>query len=270
MGPIALSASRKYDSGNAYWDEVADKIGDYYLIPKLAEFKNQEYISLLEKWAVATDKTILITDLYEAALGNTGIYNYLNSLSNDVWGMDISPKFCFRARENFKRFNIENGIITGDAKELPLINNSVDLILSPSTYDHFPQIDKALNECHRILKPGGKLVLALNSADNPFFKLGVRLSERFKKHEYQTDYFYSVKETADLLRQTGFLVGRTSAIMHIPIGITTIIEIFARLNKPIFNRINNLMIGACQNWGRWGSRLKRYTGWWVVVEGIKQ
>lgn len=264
-----MNSDKTNTSGNAYWDEVADTVGGYYLIPELAEYKNHEYIDLLESWGVVPDETILITDLYEAALGNTGINNYLNCLSNDVWGMDISAKFCFRARENFKRHNIESGIMAGDATEMPLADDTVDVIISPSTFDHFPQIDQALKECYRILKPGGKLVLALNSADNPFFKLGVRLAERFKKNEYQTDYFYSLREAEGLLRQAGFSPGRSTAIVHIPIGVTTVMEILAKPGNHFFDKLNELAIRACEGWGRMGGRLKRYTGWWVVVEGIK-
>lgn len=265
-----MSTGRKYDSGNAYWDGVADKAGDYYLIPKLAEYKNQEYTGLLEKWGIGDDKNVLITDLYEAAFGNTAIYGYLSGLASDVWGMDISCKFCLKGRDNFKKQNIDIGIISGDALKIPLADRSVDLIISPSTFDHFPEIDLALSECYRILRPGGKLIMALNSADNPFFKAGVRLAERFKRHEYRTDYFYSAKQAATLLKQAGFAAGRATAIMHVPIGITTLIEFFDGINSPITDRINGLMIGACRKWGRLDTRMKLFTGWWVVVEGKKQ
>jgi len=265
-----LSAGRKYDSGNAYWDEVADKVGDYYLMPRLAEYKNQEYTDLLGKWGIGVTKRILMTDLYEAACGNNGIYSYLNGISNDVLGLDISPKFCLKARDNFKQQNIDIGVISGDATMAPLANESVDVIISPSTFDHFPQIDQALNECHRILRPGGKLILALNSADNPLFKLGVRLAERFKKHEYQTDYFYSLRQATTLLEQAGFTVGRSTAIMHVPIGLTTLIEFFDRITNPITDRINGMMIGACRKWSRLDTRMKLFTGWWIVAEGVKR
>lgn len=265
-----MNSDKTNTSGNAYWDDVADKVGDYYLIPKLAEYKNREYTDLLEKWEIGPDKTILITDLYEAAFGNTGIYGYLSGLSNNVLGTDISRKFCLKARDNFKQQNIDIGIIAGDVTIAPLANDSVDVIISPSTFDHFPQIDQALKECCRILRPGGKLVLALNSSDNPFFNLGVRLAEKFKKHEYQTDYFYSVRQTTMLLKRAGFAVGRSTAIMHVPIGLTTLIEFFDRINNPITDRINGMMIGACRKWGRLDTRMKLFTGWWIVLEGIKK
>ena len=265
-----MNSDKTNISGNAYWDKVADKVGDYYLIPRLAEYKNREYTDLLGKWGIGVIKRILMTDLYEAACGNNGIYSYLNSISNDVLGLDISCKFCLKARDNFKQQNIDIGIISGDATMAPLANESVDVIISPSTFDHFPQVDQALNECHRILRPGGKLILALNSANNPFFRLGVRLAERFKKYEYQTDYFYSVRQTTTLLEQAGFAAGRSTAIMHVPIGLTTLIEFFDRLDNPITDLINGMVIGACRKWGRLDTRMKLFTGWWIVLEEIKQ
>jgi hypothetical protein len=72
-----------------------------------------------------------------------------------------------------------------------------------------------------------------------------------------------------LLEQAGFAVGRSTAIMHVPIGLTTLIEFFDRIDDPVADRINGLMIGACRKWGRLDTRMKLFTGWWVAVEGIK-
>ncbi len=257
-------------SGKDYWDKVADNISGYYLIPKLADYKSREYISLIERWGLINRKSVLVTDLYEAANGNVGIYSHLDNVSQRLTVIDISPKLCLNAKENLKPLNIKTDVISADVRQIPLADRSADLIISPSTFDHFPEIGQALSECYRILKPDGRLVLALNSADNPLFKLGVRLAERFKKHEYQTDYFYSVRRATTLLKQAGFAVGRSTAIMHIPIGLTTLIENFDRCNNPVTGRINGMMISACRQWGRLGGKMKLFTGWWIVLEGIKR
>jgi len=264
-----LTSDNKNISGNAYWDGVSEKISGYYLIPKLADYKNSEYIGLLERWDIGLNKRVLITDLYEAAYGNIGIYRHLSDISRELLATDISPKLCLKAKENLEENDIKLNVVAADARQIPLADRSVDLIISPSTFDHFPEIDRALSECFRILQPGGKLLLALNSADNPFFKPGVRLAERFKRHEYQTDHFYSAKQTSTLLERAGFSVGRHTAIMHLPIGATSLIELLSKPRNHISDAVCDLMIRGCRCWGRAGKGFKMLTGWWIVMEGIK-
>lgn len=47
--------------------------------------------------------------------------------------------------------------VTADAANMPLENHSVDTIISADTFEHIPDLDSALSECARILKPGGLL-----------------------------------------------------------------------------------------------------------------
>lgn len=269
MGPVAVTDDGKDISAKTYWDDVSERTPSYYLIPSLADYKNSEYIDLVKRWANERCETILITDLYEAANKNTGLLKYLRGISQKLLAMDISPKFCLRADRNLKGQNIQADIIATDALNIALADQSVDLVISPSTFDHFPEIDQALSECYRILRPKGKLVLALNSADNPFFRLGVRLAEKFKKYEYRTDYFYTIKETTSLLKRSGFKIGRNTSIMHIPIGLTTVIEVLSASDSRLGRAAIKLLIKACQVWGRRDTRIKLHTGWWVVLEAIK-
>lgn len=46
--------------------------------------------------------------------------------------------------------------IVGDAQILPLKNKSVDALICHSVLEHVPKPWEAVNEMHRILKPGGK------------------------------------------------------------------------------------------------------------------
>lgn len=53
-----------------------------------------------------------------------------------------------------------------DAQQLPLANNSVDVLLANHMLYHVPQIDLALREFARVLAPSGRLIAATNSRDN--------------------------------------------------------------------------------------------------------
>jgi len=51
----------------------------------------------------------------------------------------------------------ENIEYTCDAKTIPIEDNCVDLIITQEAFEHIPSPQKALKECYRILKDGGKI-----------------------------------------------------------------------------------------------------------------
>lgn len=249
---------------NKYWDQVADSAGGYYLLPALARYKTMQYLSLLKRWGLGEKGRVLYTDLYEAALGDPGFFGDPGS-TPEIFGMDISPGICRKSKTRSGDDKIR--IICSDGRLLACRDETFDLIVSPSTFDHFPEIDEALKECRRVLKPGGRLVLALNSGSNPFFKPGVRLAEHFKKNEYQTDYFYRAGQIRSLVDNAGFVVGRQTGIMHIPFGAVTIMEWMAGHGAPAWTE--KTFIGLFGVLGRLPHPWPLITGWWVATEGIK-
>lgn len=62
-------------------------------------------------------------------------------------------------RTSASRFN-------GDAVSLPLADGSCDLVLANHMLYHVPDIERAVAEAHRVLKPGGYLVAATNARDS--------------------------------------------------------------------------------------------------------
>jgi len=49
----------------------------------------------------------------------------------------------------------ENVDIVADSKNIPLENDSIDLIITQETFEHIQKKDLAINECYRILKKNG-------------------------------------------------------------------------------------------------------------------
>jgi ubiquinone/menaquinone biosynthesis C-methylase UbiE len=51
---------------------------------------------------------------------------------------------------------------TDVCEKLPFDNETFDLVVSYNSFEHFPRPDKALRECVRVLKPGGKVYINFN------------------------------------------------------------------------------------------------------------
>jgi SAM-dependent methyltransferase len=56
--------------------------------------------------------------------------------------------------------------LTGDAQHLPLPDRAYDRAMANHMLFHVPDQRAALRELHRVLKPGGRVLLATNAADH--------------------------------------------------------------------------------------------------------
>jgi ubiquinone/menaquinone biosynthesis C-methylase UbiE len=80
-----------------------------------------------------------------------------------VWAIDISTAMCDYLRAKASSADLENvEIIATSAVSLPLVDESVDLVVSNYCFHHLVDADKdrALVEILRVLRPGGRLVFA--------------------------------------------------------------------------------------------------------------
>jgi 2-polyprenyl-3-methyl-5-hydroxy-6-metoxy-1,4-benzoquinol methylase len=72
-----------------------------------------------------------------------------------VTGVDISEAVCFHART---KYGIDAK--SGTAERIPLGDGSVDVVVSFETIEHVPNPDRFLEECVRVLAPGGRLIIS--------------------------------------------------------------------------------------------------------------
>ncbi len=77
-------------------------------------------------------------------------------------GITLSPVQANRAKERAKMAGLENNVnfLVADALNTPFPDNSFDLVWSLESGEHMPDKIKFLQECYRVLKPGGTLILA--------------------------------------------------------------------------------------------------------------
>jgi len=73
-------------------------------------------------------------------------------------GLDIHPLFK-KAGEEFAEFKTISNIEfqTGFGEALPYDDRSIDFIVSTDVFEHVSDVSRVLDECWRVLKPGGKL-----------------------------------------------------------------------------------------------------------------
>ncbi len=89
-----------------------------------------------------------------------------------IIAFDYDPKFLNQAIDWQSKEKIDNiDFLKISAEEiLPFSNNSFDKILFLDVLEHLYNRDQILRECYRILKPGGKMILAIPNTQTSWKK----------------------------------------------------------------------------------------------------
>jgi len=102
-----------------------------------------------------------------------------------VVAVDLSLGMVREARAHAAAHGLEAAAVQADAQCLPLRDGSFDRVMANHMLYHVPDRPAALREMRRVLKPGGRAVLATNAAD-----IYQRLADLHNRAASQLGYTY--------------------------------------------------------------------------------
>lgn len=98
----------------------------------------------------------IVLDLGSGAGNDCFIARAETGESGKVIGVDFSPQMIEKARKNaIKRGYTNVEFIEGDIEDIPLADNSIDVVVSNCVLNLLPEKNKIFKEIHRVLKHGG-------------------------------------------------------------------------------------------------------------------
>jgi ubiquinone/menaquinone biosynthesis C-methylase UbiE len=140
----------------------------------------------------------------------------------EVYGIDMSAAAIDYARGLSKRAGIAGRFEIGDAESLPYADSFFDKIVCSSSLEHFTDDGRALREMTRVLKPGGRAILTVDSFNYPISeKLRARHREEASVARYYTKETLeaNLRAAGQELRRSEYLLNSALTGLFVKLGI---------------------------------------------------
>jgi ubiquinone/menaquinone biosynthesis C-methylase UbiE len=133
-----------------------------------------------------------------------------------VYGIDPWKETFERVRKKIVCYGITNiKLMEGIAENIPLADNSIDLITSNNGINNVNDIDTVFSECTRIIKPGGQFIQTMNTDKSMFefyqvfedvlFDLNMN-HEILSIHQHIEKKRPPIKRMLSMIQQRGFVI----------------------------------------------------------------
>jgi SAM-dependent methyltransferase len=228
-------------------------------------------VALFARWLPPqTCANLLKTDLFDEAMGS-GLYPLLSAHAEQVTAIDVAPTVLAAATVRYPAVLA----VAADVRRLPFASGSFDVVVSNSTLDHFETHDEilaSLRGFHRILRPGGRLLLTMDNLANPAVALRnalpYRLLRRLKLVAYPIGATAGPGRLRRMLGDAGFDVLETVALLHCPRALSVALaRRCERRGTPEARATFLRMTGRWERLARWPTRY--LTGYFVGINARK-
>jgi ubiquinone/menaquinone biosynthesis C-methylase UbiE len=96
----------------------------------------------------------------------------------DYTGIDLTEAAINLARTRFAVSGLKGEFRVSDAEQLDFGDDTFDVVYSHGVLHHTPDIEAAVSEIHRVLKPGGRAMIMLYHRDSYNYRIGIRVLRR--------------------------------------------------------------------------------------------
>lgn len=176
----------------------------------------------------------------------------------EVTGVDLSPRAVELADSYLKRQEVKGRALIQNAENMDFSNDVFDVVYSSGVLQHTPNIEKAILEIWRVLKPGGRILIVLYHRRSWFYLLYKlsRINIEFQDRDAPIINTYTRKELKSLFSRFRNMTIRFEYYYPEP----------TKRNGLLPGLFNYLFIPATRIIP---STIMKNFGWHIVLVGIK-
>ena len=158
-----------YDASSGLWEKIWGEHMHHGYYGRAGNYKRerrQAQIDLIEElllWAGYQNQGNIPQNIVDVGCGIGGSTLYLaEKFGASATGITLSPVQVSRATERAIANNLADKVQfqIANALDMPFADNTFDLVWSLESGEHMPDKTKFLQECYRVLQPGGKIIFA--------------------------------------------------------------------------------------------------------------
>ncbi len=143
------AVQKRQDRMRAFFDSVAGRLGKDYVPGRSWKAMAEALLRLLPPMVIA-----------DLGAGEGTFSLLLSERATNVIAVDSSAKMIEVGREQALRHGVQNvDYRLGDMESLPIEDRAVDLVFFSQSLHHALHPQRAIEEAHRILVPGGRIVI---------------------------------------------------------------------------------------------------------------
>ncbi|WP_088893410.1 methyltransferase domain-containing protein [Leptolyngbya ohadii] len=207
-----------YDASSGLWEQIWGEHmhhGYYGANGQERKDRRQAQIDLIEellKWAEVRQAN----NILDVGCGIGGSSLYLAAkYSAHATGITLSPVQANRAADRARAAGLRERtqFLVADAQQTPFADNSFDFVWSLESGEHMPDKQKFIQECYRVLKPGGTFLM-VTWCHRPIDSQPLTADEQKHLEDiyrvYCLPYVISLPQYEAIARETGFQQIRTA------------------------------------------------------------
>lgn len=150
---------------------------------------NANAVKHLHRYAIAS-KFVKEKVVLDIASGEGYGSNLMSDYASFVYGVDIDNNVIEKAKFKYRKNNIK--FFVGSTSNIPLEDNSIDVVVSYETLEHTDEHERMLQEIKRVLRPNG--ISIISTPDKHFYSDVRNYNNEFHLKElYKSQFIALIK-----------------------------------------------------------------------------
>jgi ubiquinone/menaquinone biosynthesis C-methylase UbiE len=179
-----MTATREvYDRIRSFWDK--DPCGSTHVSP---ERGTKEFFLAIDRYfktlypyldEFLDAKNLTGKRVMEIGLGSGYTLRQIAQNAKVAYGLDLSLETLRLNQSRAKHFGLDTHFIHASATKLPLPDECLDVVVSIGCIHHIPDIEQAIDEICRVLRPGGIFKGMVYNKNSYRYHVSIPLARRF-------------------------------------------------------------------------------------------